>query len=136
MTHTPKRVRINWRVKGGRKPDNVVSVIRGTPWGNPVKVGSPGIPDNAAAVEAFKSHVMPYRSHSARPPVHGSKLADYLASAAFLDAVQELKGRDLACWCKLCDRHKDGLPLGETCPDCDPCHADVLLALANEGEWK
>jgi hypothetical protein len=31
------------------------------------------------------------------------------------DAVAELKGRDLACWC----------PLDE------PCHADVLLRIAN-----
>ena len=32
------------------------------------------------------------------------------------DVVRELAGRDLACWC----------PLDE------PCHADVLLAVANE----
>lgn len=35
------------------------------------------------------------------------------------DARRELRGKDLACWC----------PLGE------PCHADVLLEVANEG-WR
>lgn len=33
-----------------------------------------------------------------------------------LDRLQELRGHDLACWCRL-DQ---------------PCHADVLLGLANE----
>lgn len=42
-----------------------------------------------------------------------------------------LRGHDLACWCKTCDAHTDGLPLGVECPKCPPCHADVLLELAN-----
>lgn len=32
------------------------------------------------------------------------------------DVVRELRGRDLACWC----------------PPDEPCHADVLLAVAND----
>ena len=35
--------------------------------------------------------------------------------------VQELRGKNLACWCPLVD--KDGNPV--------PCHADVLLEIAN-----
>jgi len=47
-------------------------------------------------------------------------------------AKAELAGHDLACWCGLCDAHRAlGKPLGVDCPDCKPCHADVLLALAN-----
>jgi hypothetical protein len=46
-------------------------------------------------------------------------------------APHVLRGKDLACWCGLCELHVDGLPLGVECPDCDPCHADVLLELAN-----
>jgi hypothetical protein len=34
----------------------------------------------------------------------------------FREAVESLRGRDLACWC----------------PPGQPCHADVLLSLANE----
>ena len=33
-----------------------------------------------------------------------------------LDSLHELKGKDLACWC----------------PEGEPCHADVLLKLANQ----
>jgi hypothetical protein len=45
--------------------------------------------------------------------------------------TEPLRGRDLACWCGLCPAHQDGLPLRVACPDCAPCHADVLLELAN-----
>lgn len=34
---------------------------------------------------------------------------------------KELRGKDLACWCALVD--KDGNPV--------PCHADILLEMAN-----
>lgn len=40
----------------------------------------------------------------------------------FSDALPKLRGKDLACWCRLKDA--DGLPV--------PCHADVLLEIANE----
>lgn len=43
-----------------------------------------------------------------------------------------LRGRNLACWCKLCDKHAEGKPWNEDCPDCQPCHVDVLIRLANE----
>jgi hypothetical protein len=35
--------------------------------------------------------------------------------------LEDLAGHDLACWCPLVDRN--GVPV--------PCHADVLLELAN-----
>lgn len=41
-----------------------------------------------------------------------------------LVAHSELAGRDLACWCPLVDA--DGQPV--------PCHADVLLSIANQKE--
>jgi hypothetical protein len=46
---------------------------------------------------------------------HEDLLAGRLA-VAVEDAKQELRGRDLACYCSLDE----------------PCHADVLLAVANE----
>ena len=36
----------------------------------------------------------------------------------------ELRGKDLACWCPLVD--KEGNPV--------PCHADILLVIANLAE--
>jgi hypothetical protein len=50
---------------------------------------------------------------------------------AALSRFLELRGKDLACWCPLCEKHKDGRPLNEACEDCPPCHADVLLEIAN-----
>ncbi len=37
---------------------------------------------------------------------------------------RELRGKNLACWCPLIDKNGDNVP----------CHADVLLELANETE--
>jgi len=42
----------------------------------------------------------------------------------YQEMLDSLRGKDLACWCPLVD--KDGNPV--------PCHADVLLELANEEE--
>jgi hypothetical protein len=59
-----------------------------------------------------------------------ASFAAYLATAAL--PLEELRGKNLACWCRLCARHAEtGLPAGTDCPDCAPCHADVLLAIAN-----
>lgn len=44
--------------------------------------------------------------------------------------IQEIRGKDLACWCSLCEKHKDGLPLGVKCSACSPCHVDILLDMA------
>ena len=59
------------------------------------------IEDNAMAVEFFKR---------------------LYAKEFYLKSAQELRGKNLACWCPLTD--KDGNPV--------PCHADVLLELANK----
>lgn len=42
----------------------------------------------------------------------------------FAEAVQSLRGLDLACWCPLEDEHGNRFP----------CHADVLLEIANRGD--
>jgi hypothetical protein len=49
------------------------------------------------------------------------------ARAVVLDGLPSLRGKNLACWCRLCPRHATtGKPFGEDCPDCPPCHADTL----------
>lgn len=45
--------------------------------------------------------------------------------------LEPLRGKNLSCWCNLCDRHKDGKPLDEHCDDCSPCHVDVLGKISN-----
>lgn len=47
------------------------------------------------------------------------------------EIVRELRGKNLACWCGLCPRHKDGKPFDVECQDCEPCHSDPLGQLAN-----
>lgn len=69
-------------------PEGAVYVGRPTKWGNPYRR-----PLSSDAV----------RMYAQKPP-----------QAAILE-IEQLRGKDLACWC----------PLDQ------PCHADVLLELAN-----
>lgn len=113
----PKRIQRK-RTKGRRMPDGAVYVGRPTTWGNPYKV---------------KKSCDGYRWYVSGPPPHvyqkfvsresANKYAKdmyraYLAQLPNYMSMQikELRGKDLACWC----------PLDQ------PCHADVLLELANK----
>jgi len=60
----------------------------------------------------------------------GPKIA--AGEAPSLDEIRTaLAGKNLTCWCALCDEHGRGKPLGSSCAACAPCHADVLGELAN-----
>lgn len=101
----PERVRLS-RAKGWKMPANTVSVARPTQWGNPYKVGRDGTA--AECVNKYRRHLTPYR--------YGDTLDVFYLSEANLRAVRnDLAGKNLACWCRLDE----------------PCHADVLLELAN-----
>ena len=95
----PVRVRLS-RERGWRMPPNTVRVARARKigWGNPFVIGQEGIPDAATAVERYRAHLL-----------------DTLQHECMRAALAELRGKNLACWCKLYQ----------------PCHADVLLELAN-----
>ena len=69
------------RTKGWRKPPGAVSVVRGTRWGNPYKVGVQAA-DNAEAVAMFRTY-----------------LAEHPELVAA--ARRELRGKTLMCWCAL-----------------------------------
>lgn len=58
--------------------------------------------------------------------------AELLASGVRRKAARELCGYNAACWCALCPEHAAGKPLGVKCDACAPCHADVLLDIANQ----
>lgn len=89
----PNRIQLR-RTKGWRMPPNTVSVARPGFWGNRFIVGRDG--DAAECVRQYR---------------------DLLTHHRLMDmAKRELRGKNLACWCKP----------GE------PCHADVLLELVNE----
>ena len=105
MSDRPHRVQLS-RKKGWRIPTNTVRVARPSLWGNPFKVGVDG--DAAECVRKFREWLLPYK--------HGDDLDAYLCAEANIKAVQnDLRGKNLACWC----------PIGSA------CHADVLLEIAN-----
>jgi hypothetical protein len=124
MPADPKRIQRK-RTKGWRLPQGAIYVGRPTEWGNPFVVGTHG--DAAECVRLYRLCIL----SEERP---GDLTADQMKAAneAWPDAFHMpdrstakifLGGHDLACWCQIVD--KDGHPF--------PCHADVLLELANAG---
>lgn len=91
----PRRIQRS-RKKGWRMPENAVYVGRPTIWGNPFETMG-------------EFHLWLRGSIRAMPEDHSRR-------AEILRRLPELKGKNLACWCKV--------------GDC--CHADVLLELANK----
>jgi len=117
----PERIQRR-RVSGWRAPAGTVYVGRPTLYGNPFQIArvgkiwivfvdaEPGVTGRTVATvfdqrEARRTAVDNFRSMLRTPG--GSEQAEFFA--------QQLRGRDLMCWC----------PVGE------PCHADVLLEIAN-----
>lgn len=101
MPEPPRRIQ-RQRTAGWRMPPGAVYVGRPSVWGNPYGASPAALircDDPAKAVKLFREMVAGECESLGRLP-------NYIAS---------LRGRDLACWCRL-DQ---------------PCHADVLLAVAN-----
>jgi hypothetical protein len=92
---SPKRIQLS-RKKGWKLPPNTVVVSRPSKWGNPFRVDEFLGKTRAWATNAFRCQLQ-------RQP------------ETIKELQQELRGKNLACWC----------PLNE------PCHADILLRLAN-----
>lgn len=82
------------RTKGWKMPPNTVYVGRPTKYGNPFKIGTI---TREFAIAGYEDWL---RRKLEKNP----------------DFLDELKGKDLACWC----------PLDK------PCHADVLLKVLRE----
>lgn len=112
-TTKPQRIQMK-RVRGWRKPEGVVYVGRPTKWGNPFSVAAcidTGFAETVA--EARPVCVFEFRSWLTNSGIGWA--AGEMRRAWMLEHLDDLRGRDLACWC----------PLDQ------PCHADVLLELAN-----
>lgn len=114
----PERIQ-RLRASGWRMPAGAVYVGRPTKWGNPFRAVRDGgmwavVDDNGVEYDDYG----PFRTKAAaltecvalfhRIDVAHGLLADRAD-------ITELTGRDLVCWC----------PLDQ------PCHADILLSLAN-----
>lgn len=105
----PERVQLS-RKKGWRMPANTVKVDRTTRWGNPC--------DWREWLENAPREVLYYadeRKRWAKAQAVDS-FEEELRSGRILLPLELLRGKNLACWCHPADR----------------CHADVLLALANQ----
>jgi len=88
-------------------PSNTVKVDRSSRWGNPFRVGDtrhvgPAYSGRDETIETAEQACCLFRQHMFN-----------LRSASEL--IAPLRGKNLACWCLL-----DA-----------PCHADILLELAN-----
>ena len=123
-TDSPRRVRRK-RTKGARTPDGCICVDRSTGFGNPFPVKratsigmgvykhvwvvgswtSPAIWFKDTREDAVRLSLDAYREWINHPQQQTLREK----------AIKSLRGRDLACWC----------------PDGSPCHADVLLEIAN-----
>ncbi len=126
----PRRVQLK-RTKGWRMPENTVKVDRTTGFGNPFPVAKgtrtkggkkidmwsvgtwegPAMWFQDSKEEANKLSVKAFRSWIEKPSQEKLRWR----------AVTALRGKNLACWCKLVDQHGNAFP----------CHADVLLEIAN-----
>jgi hypothetical protein len=77
-------------------------------FGNPYKVGDPGVPDRVTATRLYERDLLAGN-------LRGYKRPNVVITVEIVQ--DELRGFDLACFCEL---------------EGEPCHADVLLAIANQ----
>lgn len=109
----PRAVRVQLsRAKGWRMPPDTVKVDRSTPWGNPWKVVGPNEYRRLWWVQGPRADVE-CESREEALALSLRKFRYHAENRPELYAA--LRGKNLACWCAL-----DA-----------PCHADVLLELAN-----
>lgn len=88
-------------------PSNTVKVDRSTRWGNPFVIGEHGTQEECVAL--FRRLIDGDLPKAEQTP----ELLAYRRMVQ--DRVHELRGSNLACWCK----------------EGTACHADTLLELAN-----
>jgi len=118
----PVRIQLS-RAKGWRMPENTVRVTRPGPWGNPYAVWREPWEHSWLVSRDSEHHVAPSKADAQRLAVDlfralvtDTRAASRRGAYAHpTDIMKGLRGKNLACWCAL-----DA-----------PCHADVLLELAN-----
>lgn len=106
------------RTKGWRMPENTVYVGRGSRWGNQCRVVQQGkhgpfdLERDGVGFIGQSTGIEAARENAA------ARYRDYIRAGLVPSEAEiflHLAGKNLACWC----------PLDQ------PCHADVLLELAN-----
>lgn len=92
-------------------PSNTIYVGRPGRWGNPFKVGEEYVRERMSAGGGQKTGIVVDAEHAVRL----FRRFTARQTQFHIDAYRELRGKNLACFC----------PLDQ------PCHADVLLEIAN-----
>jgi hypothetical protein len=125
----PERIQLR-RTRGWRKPEGAIVVARPSRWGNPYTVGAVGVAwsGETGGDAGFYGERRVWVDSAPLGPLTAEQSVslyrdDLVANLAdpdphfddLRDALAELAGHDLACWC----------PLDA------PCHGDVLLELAS-----
>jgi hypothetical protein len=112
----PNRVQLQ-RVKGWRMPANTRKVDRTTIFGNPFDSVKRDTGDAVRNHRLWLTGVLTNEQLVAQYP---NIVAKHLIARRrrVLETLAQLRGMNLACWC----------------PPARPCHADLLLKLANENE--
>ena len=114
----PKRVQRK-RTKGWRMPENTVAVTRPSEWGNPFKIGHHYKKHVGAFVylEAYEGNQDETYTTIANAEEAVAWYRWYMTRSVskIQNVIDQLSGKDLACWC----------PLDQ------PCHADVLLEITS-----
>ena len=105
----PDRIQLQ-RTKGWRKPEGAIVVARPGKLGNPYR-----IKDYAPYYEADSLHRLAVSDFRGLVEGRWDQLPDTPSYPSVDEIRAELRGHDLACWC----------------PPDQPCHADVLLEIAN-----
>ena len=116
----PKRIQRK-RTAGWRMPVGAVYVGRPTRWGNPFRIAVPYCGPTIRQANTAQEAVSAFNDWIRRDTLHHlmwdpSLIVAHVELKASLSRG-DLAGRDLVCWC----------PLDQ------PCHADVLLKIANGG---
>lgn len=106
----PERIQLR-RERGWRKPRGTVIVGRPSKWGNPFIVGD----EVAIPIDDGRDWLQADITPDVAVALYRSWLAADERKELVEDIATELSGLNLACWC----------PLDQ------PCHADVLLEIAN-----
>jgi len=109
MVDRPRRIQLSRR-KGFRLPPNTIVVARPSKWGNPFVVGRDGTREYC--VHLYRALMSGLICLTCKAEVAEQRTAlDYAEKN-----IGKLRGKNLACWCR---------------DDGKPCHADVLLEIAN-----
>lgn len=110
---TPVRIQRK-RTKGWKMPENTVYVGRGSRWGNPFRIGETVCLETADAW-AWRISKPGDICAGAEEAVRKFAVSLGLDDCMIAQVRLHLRGKNLACFCGL-DQ---------------PCHADVLLSVAN-----